>query len=95
VNCSSSSLRAPARALAHLVKTAVHDEVLAPGEVLVDRGVLPRHADVAPNGVGIALHVDARHLGPTGIRAQQRGEDADGRGLAKRRSGRGRRTVPS
>ena len=57
-------------------------QVLAAGQVLVDRGVLAGEADALANGLGVAGHVDAEHLGPAVVGLEDGGEDAHGRRLA-------------
>ena len=58
-------------------------EVLATGEVFVDRGVLPRQTDAAAHAVGIFGDVDPGHERLTGIGLQDGGEDAHHRRLAR------------
>ncbi len=58
-------------------------EVLAPGQVLVDRGVLTGEADAGPDGVGLAGDVEAEHLGPPAVAVDDGREDADGGGLPR------------
>ena len=62
-------------------ETADELEVLAAGQVAVDRGVLTRQADVVADGIGVTRDVDAEDLGMTAGRVRARREDADGRGL--------------
>ena len=59
----------------HAVEPADHLEVLGPGQVLVDGGVLAREPDPAAHPVGVSQHVDARHLGAAAVGHQQRGQD--------------------
>ena len=61
---------------------AEQDEVLAPGQVLVDRGELARQADGAAHRIGLAHDVVAEHARLAAVRAQQRREHPDRRGLA-------------
>jgi hypothetical protein len=61
---------------------ADHDQVGPAGEVLVQRRVLTRQADDAADLRRRGDHVVAQYLRPAPVRAQQRGEHADGRGLA-------------
>ena len=61
---------------------AEQDEVLAAGEVLVDRGELAGQADERPHLVGLGDDVVAQHPRAAGVRPQQRGEHADRRRLA-------------
>ncbi|SUA41734.1 Uncharacterised protein [Nocardia africana] len=57
-------------------------EVLASGEVLVQRRVLPRHHDRAPHPGRIGDHVVPGHRGAARIGPQQGGQDLDRGGLA-------------
>ena len=57
-------------------------EVLAGGEVLVDRGVLPGHADQLAHHVRVLLHVDAEDLRAAAVHGQQGREHLEHRGLA-------------
>src|SRR6185369_3508055 len=59
-----------------------HLEVLEAGQVLVDRGALPGETDAVAELLGVLHDVEAVDLGFTRSRQQQRGEDADARGLA-------------
>ena len=52
------------------------------GEVLVDRGVLPGEAHLLADGLRFAHDVVAEHRRRAGGGLEQRGEDADGGGLA-------------
>jgi hypothetical protein len=63
-------------------ESSQQDEVLLPGEVLVDGGELPGHADAAAHGVGVALDIVSQHAGFARIGPQQRRQDADGGRLA-------------
>ena len=65
-----------------VVQAADHVEVLEPGEVLVDGGVLAGHADLSARFGGIGEHVDPGDDGRAGVGAQQRREDAHGGRLA-------------
>ena len=78
-----------------LVQPAEHPQVLAPGEVLVDRGELAGEADHHAQLVRLAHDVEPGHGGPTGVRPKQRREDADRRRLAAPLGPRRPRTVPS
>ena len=53
------------------------------GQVLVDRGVLPRETDALAHCLRVAGDVEPEHLGAAGIGPQDRGEDAHGGGLAR------------
>ena len=70
----------PARGQA--LEPAEEPEVLAGGEVLVDRGVLPGDADQLAHLVGAARDVDAEDLGAAAVDRQQRREHPEHRGLA-------------
>ena len=59
------------------------DQVLASGEVLVDRGQLPGEAHQPAHRVALGHDVVAQHAGLSGVRPQQRGQHADRRGLAR------------
>ena len=61
---------------------AEQDEVLAAGEVVVDRGQLAGQADERPHLVGLADDVVPEHARVAGVRAQERREHADRRRLA-------------
>jgi hypothetical protein len=61
---------------------AEQDQVLAAGQVLVDRGELAGQADQRPDGVRLLDDVVAEHAGRAGVGPDQRREDADGGGLA-------------
>ena len=65
------------------VQTPEHPQVLAPGQVLVDRRVLPGEADHPAHALRVAQHVDAAHDRAAGVRPEQRREDPDGRRLAR------------
>jgi hypothetical protein len=64
------------------VQAPEQDQVLAAGQVLVDRGVLPRQADHRTHVLGLGHDVEAGHRGASGIRTQERGQDPHRRGLA-------------
>ena len=59
-----------------------HDQVLPTGEVLVDGGVLAGEADALAHLVGLPDDVEPEDRGATGVGLEDRGEDADGGGLA-------------
>jgi hypothetical protein len=63
-------------------ETAHHPDVLAPGQVLVDGGVLAGQADDASHRVGFFDHVVAEDGGGAGVGSQNGGEDPHRRGLA-------------
>ena len=52
------------------------------GEVLVDRGVLPGHADELADHVRVSTDVDAEDAGLAAVDRQQGREHLEGRGLA-------------
>ena len=96
-NCSSSSPRAPLAAVrSHLVEPADHLEVLAAGQVLVDRGVLPGQADEPAHLLRCVDDVDARRRSPCPRRAAAASSGPARWWSCRRRSGRaGRARVPS
>lgn len=51
-------------------------------QVVVHRGVLPGEPDQPPHPGGVEGHVHPAHPGASGIRAQQRRQDAHGGGLS-------------
>jgi hypothetical protein len=59
-----------------------HAQVLLAGLQVVDRRVLAGEADAATDPAAVADDVEARHPGLAGVRADQRGQDAHGGGLA-------------
>jgi len=58
-------------------------QVLAAGEIFVDRGVLPRQPDAAAHAIGILCDIDAGHERLARVGAQDRGENAYDRRLAR------------
>ena len=73
----------PRGALGQVKQLADHDQVLHAGQVLVDRGELAGQPDALPHLVGLLAHVEPVDAGGSRVGAQQRGEDADGGGLAR------------
>ena len=69
--------------LAHVEQSALDDELLAPGRAAVGTARLGDVADLAANLVGPVRHVEARDGRLAGRRRQERGEDAQGRRLAR------------
>ena len=65
-----------------LVEQPEHPQVLAPGQVLVDGGVLPGQADDAAQLLGLADDVEAGDGRSARVGLEQRREDPDGRRLA-------------
>jgi len=65
-----------------LVKAPKQPQVLAAGEILVDRGVLAGQAERLTNRDCFVDDVATHDLRPAGIRRQQRRQDADERRLA-------------
>ena len=65
-----------------VIEPAGHDQVLAAGEILIDRGGLAGQADHLAHGGGLAGHVVAGHPGLAGVGAHQGGQDPNGGGLA-------------
>jgi hypothetical protein len=80
---SSSSPARPGRGAAEAEQPGEQDQVLAPRELLVDRGELARQADEAPHGVGLAHDVVPEHACDPRVGTQQRGQHTDRRGLAR------------
>ena len=64
------------------MQAADHLEVQPGAHQPVDRGLLRGDADAAAHRAGLVNHVEARHRGAALGGLAQRGEDADGRGLA-------------
>jgi hypothetical protein len=58
-------------------------EVLAAGQVLIDRGVLPGQADDGPHLPGPSRDIEAEHGRPAGVGFQDGGEDPHGRCLTR------------
>lgn len=71
------------RRAAHPVQTGEEPQVLPPGEVAVDRGVLPHDADGAAHGRGLPDQVVAGDPGRARVGAQQGGQQPDRGGLAR------------
>ncbi len=69
-------------ALGQAMQGALQAHVLAAGEERVERGLLQRGADRAPDIGALADDVEARHAGAAGGRRQQRREHQHGRRLA-------------
>ncbi|CAM5496599.1 hypothetical protein SALBM311S_03384 [Streptomyces alboniger] len=67
----------------HLVELADHLEVLAAGQVFVDRRELTGQADRAPYLVGLLEHVEAGDDGLSAVGAQQGRQTADRGRLAR------------
>ena len=68
--------------LGQVVEPTHEREVLVTREVLVDRRVLAGEADATAHLVRVGRDVDPGDLGPAGRGLEDRGEDADGGGLA-------------
>ena len=79
----SSSTRALRPGPAEVVEAADQLEVAAAGQQLVDRRLLAGEADAGPHAGRLAHDVEPGDLGRALVGGQQRGEDADGRGLAR------------
>jgi hypothetical protein len=73
----------PRGLLGQVEQLADHDQVLGPGEILVHRGELAGQADVLTYLVGLGADVEPVDPGGPRVRAQQGGENADRRGLAR------------
>ena len=71
-----------ARGAAEVVQVGHQDQVLAPGEQVVDGRELPGHADRGAHAVGVGGDVVAGDGQLAGVGADQRREDLDHRGLA-------------
>ena len=67
---------------AEAAQAADHDQVLAPGEQLVERRVLAGHADPALHLGRLAHDVEPGHVGGAAVRHGQRGQDPDRSRLA-------------
>ncbi len=72
----------PADGARDAVDEGVELEVLAPGELVVERWVLEHQADALPYSGRVEGHVDAGHSRSPGGRCQQRAEDRDRRRLS-------------
>src|SRR4051812_11326854 len=75
------------RALAHnlpreIVNAAVQPDILADGEVLVERELLAHVPDAAFDPLALGRDVVPRHASRPGARCEKAGENTDGRGLA-------------
>jgi hypothetical protein len=64
-------------------QTPEHLQVLAPGQQLIDRRELPRQADQLADSASLTRDVVAQDLRPPRIGRQQRGQNANQRGLAR------------
>ncbi len=73
----------PCGARRQVQELADHDQVLRAGQVLVDRGELAGQPDAHPHLAGLRTHVEPVDPGGPRVSAQQRGENADGGGLAR------------
>ena len=62
--------------LAEVIEAPDHLEVLEAGQVLVDRGVLPRQADLRAQRRGVVLDVEPHHAGLAGGGREERRQDA-------------------
>ena len=74
---------APGLGRRQLVEPAEHPQVLAPGQVLVDRRVLAGQADDLAELVGLLDDVEAGDGRSSGVRLEQRRQDPDRRRLAR------------
>ena len=79
---SSSSLRVRTSRAAQVRQPGHEAQVLDAGQQLVDRRELPGEADRRADLGGLRDHVLAGDVRGAGVGLQQRGQDADGRGLA-------------
>ena len=73
----------PQRFRVEMRKLPDQPEVLVAGEVLVDRGVLPREPDALAHRLRVGADVDPEHLGAAAGALQDRREHAHGSGLAR------------
>jgi hypothetical protein len=73
----------PCGARGQIKELADHDQVLRTGQVLVDRGELAGQPNALAYLAGLCAHVEPVDPGGPRISAQQRGENADGGGLAR------------
>jgi len=73
----------PCGARGQVQELADHDQVLGAGQVLVDRGELAGQPNALAYLAGLRAHVEPVDPGGPRIGAQQRGENADGGGLAQ------------
>ena len=80
---ATEGLRDNAVAIRDLVKPGDEVEVLADGEVFVEREALGHVADFQLDAIGLADHVVAEAGAAAGIGTEQAAEHADGRGLAR------------
>ena len=71
---SSSAARGAISLFCIWLEDAHHLEVLAPGEVGIDGGVLPGEPDPATHGVGLLHHVVAQDLGSALVGIEHRGQ---------------------
>ena len=65
------------------VEAPDHLDVLPTGQVAIDRGILPGQPDSVAHRLGLAVHVEPGDPHHALIGREQRGEDADQRGLAR------------
>src|SRR5215470_10795820 len=64
-------------------QTSDQAKVLTAGEIGVDGRVLASEPDQGANLLRVTNHVAAQYLGPPGVGLENRGEDADRRGLPR------------
>ena len=64
------------------MEPAEDDQVLVPGQVLVEGGELAGHGDPGADRIRLGHHVVTEDAGGAAVRPGQRGQDADRGGLA-------------
>ena len=73
----------PSFGTAEAIQPPDHVEVLEAGEVLINCGELPGEPDTPADFARRLQHIGTSHSGRPGIRPDQRGQDRDGRRLAR------------
>ena len=66
-----------------MVEASDHLQVLVPGQILVDRRVLPGQPDLGPELRRVGDNVEPGDPGAAGVGTQQRGQDPDRGRLAR------------
>ena len=62
---------------------AEDDQVLIPGQIVIEGGELAGHGHPCPDRIHLAHHVEPQDTGGAAVRPGQGGQDADGGGLAR------------